>query len=74
VLSLIVAGVPDKSIASLLQISRHTVQRRLDRMMVLAGVDTRTGLGVPGCEAQLAVGGAGRLLPARAFLSGYFRP
>ena len=25
-------------------ISRRTVQRRLDRMMALAGVDTRTGL------------------------------
>jgi DNA-binding NarL/FixJ family response regulator len=44
VLSLMVAGAPDKSIASLLQISRHTVQRRLDRMMVLTGVNTRTGL------------------------------
>lgn len=43
-LSLLVAGVPDKSIASQLGISRRTVQRRLDRLMVLAGVDTRTGL------------------------------
>jgi DNA-binding CsgD family transcriptional regulator len=43
-LSLVVAGVPDKSIASQLGISRRTVQRRLDRMMALAGVDTRTGL------------------------------
>jgi DNA-binding CsgD family transcriptional regulator/DNA-binding MarR family transcriptional regulator len=43
-LSLLVAGVPDKSIASQLGISRRTVQRRLDRMMTLAGVDTRTGL------------------------------
>jgi DNA-binding CsgD family transcriptional regulator len=43
-LSLMVAGVPDKSIASQLGISRRTVQRRLDRMMALAGVDTRTGL------------------------------
>jgi len=43
-LSLLVAGVPDKSIASQLGISRRTVQRRLDRMMALAGVDTRTGL------------------------------
>jgi DNA-binding IclR family transcriptional regulator len=40
----LVAGVPDKSIASQLGISRRTVQRRLDRMMALAGVDTRTGL------------------------------
>jgi DNA-binding NarL/FixJ family response regulator len=43
-LSLVVAGVPDKSIASQLGISRRTVQRRVDRMMSLAGVDTRTGL------------------------------
>lgn len=43
-LSLLVAGVPDKSISSQLGISRRTVQRRLDRMMALAGVDTRTGL------------------------------
>ena len=43
-LSLLVAGIPDKSIASQLGISRRTVQRRLDRMMALAGVDTRTGL------------------------------
>jgi DNA-binding CsgD family transcriptional regulator len=43
-LSLVVAGVPDKSIASHLGISRRTVQRRLDRLMSLAGVDTRTGL------------------------------
>ena len=43
-LSLLVAGVPDKSIASQLGISRPIVQRRLDRMMALAGVDTRTGL------------------------------
>jgi len=43
-LSLLVAGVPDKSIANQLGISRRTVQRRLDRLMSLAGVDTRTGL------------------------------
>jgi DNA-binding CsgD family transcriptional regulator/DNA-binding MarR family transcriptional regulator len=43
-LSLMVAGIPDKSIASQLGISRRTVQRRLDRLMSLAGVDTRTGL------------------------------
>jgi hypothetical protein len=43
-LSLLVAGLPDKSIASQLKISRRTVQRRLDRLMLLAGVDTRTGL------------------------------
>jgi DNA-binding CsgD family transcriptional regulator len=44
VLSLLVAGVPDKSIASQMGVSRRTVQRRLDRLMALAGVDTRTGL------------------------------
>ncbi|MGW7681453.1 helix-turn-helix domain-containing protein [Kribbella sp. NPDC054772] len=43
-LSMLVAGVPDKSIANQLGISRRTVQRRLDRLMTLAGVDTRTGL------------------------------
>ncbi|MFD7153375.1 helix-turn-helix domain-containing protein [Kribbella sp. NPDC059898] len=43
-LSLLVGGVPDKSIATQLGISRRTVQRRLDRLMSLAGVDTRTGL------------------------------
>jgi DNA-binding CsgD family transcriptional regulator len=43
-LSLMVAGVPDKSIASQLGISRRTVQRRIDRMMSLACVDTRTAL------------------------------
>ena len=43
-LSLVVAGLPDKSIASQLGISRRTVQRRLDRLMSLAGVDTRTAL------------------------------
>ncbi|TDO67264.1 regulatory LuxR family protein [Kribbella sp. VKM Ac-2571] len=43
-LSMLVGGVPDKSIANQLGISRRTVQRRLDRLMALAGVDTRTGL------------------------------
>jgi DNA-binding NarL/FixJ family response regulator len=43
-LSLFVAGLPDKSIASQLGVSRRTVQRRLERLMALAGVDTRTGL------------------------------
>jgi len=43
-LSLVVAGVPDKSIVTQLGISRRTVQRRLDRLMGLAGVDTRTAL------------------------------
>lgn len=43
-LSLFVAGLPDKSIATHLGISRRTVQRRLDRLMAVAGVDTRAGL------------------------------
>jgi sugar-specific transcriptional regulator TrmB len=43
-LSLFVAGMPDKSIATHLGVSRRTVQRRLDRLMVVAGVDTRAGL------------------------------
>jgi DNA-binding CsgD family transcriptional regulator len=43
-LSLLVAGVPDKSIVTQLGISRRTVQRRVDRLMALAGVDTRTAL------------------------------
>ena len=43
-LSLLVSGMPDKSIATQLGVSRRTVQRRLERMMDLAGVDTRTGL------------------------------
>jgi hypothetical protein len=43
-LSLFVAGMPDKSIATHLGVSRRTVQRRLDRLMTVAGVDTRAGL------------------------------
>lgn len=43
-LSLLVAGTPDKSIVTQLGISRRTVQRRLDRLMAIAGVDTRTAL------------------------------
>ncbi|MCA2216209.1 helix-turn-helix domain-containing protein [Jidongwangia harbinensis] len=43
-LSLFVSGLPDKSIATQLGVSRRTVQRRLDRLMAVAGVDTRTGL------------------------------
>ncbi|MGX6600875.1 helix-turn-helix domain-containing protein [Micromonosporaceae bacterium Da 78-11] len=43
-LSLFVAGLPDKSIATHLGVSRRTVQRRLDRLMDVAGVDTRAGL------------------------------
>lgn len=43
-LSLFVGGMPDKSIATQMSVSRRTVQRRLERLMALAGVDTRTGL------------------------------
>ncbi|MFD2768329.1 helix-turn-helix domain-containing protein [Micromonospora eburnea] len=43
-LALFVAGVPDKSIASQLGVSRRTVQRRLGDLMTAAGVDTRPGL------------------------------
>ncbi|MFF5263147.1 helix-turn-helix domain-containing protein [Actinomadura viridis] len=43
-LSLFVAGVPDKSIASQFDISRRTVQRRLGELMARAGVDTRPAL------------------------------
>lgn len=44
VLSLFVAGLPDKAIASQLEVSRRTVQRRLGDLMARAGVDTRPGL------------------------------
>ncbi|WP_433301523.1 helix-turn-helix domain-containing protein [Actinoplanes sp. CA-030573] len=43
-LSLVVAGMPDKSIATHLGVSKRTVQRRLDRLMAVAGVDSRPGL------------------------------
>lgn len=43
-LSLVVAGLPDKTISSLLEISRRTVQRRLFRLMAIAGVDSRAAL------------------------------
>lgn len=43
-LSLFVAGVPDKAIASQLAVSRRTVQRRFAELMARAGVDTRPGL------------------------------
>ncbi|GAA3448285.1 TrmB family transcriptional regulator [Dactylosporangium matsuzakiense] len=43
-LSLFVAGFPDKSIASQLGVSKRTVQRRLERLMMMATVDTRAGL------------------------------
>ncbi|GIF77401.1 TrmB family transcriptional regulator [Asanoa siamensis] len=43
-LSLVVSGLPDKSIATHLAVSKRTVQRRLERLMALAGVDTRPAL------------------------------
>jgi predicted DNA-binding transcriptional regulator len=43
-LSLLVAGVPDKSIATQLGISQRTVQRRLSHIMELAGAQTRMQL------------------------------
>ncbi|MET8333925.1 helix-turn-helix domain-containing protein [Streptosporangium canum] len=43
-LSLLVAGVPDKSIASQLGLSQRTVQRRLSHIMELAGAQTRMQL------------------------------
>ena len=65
-LSLFVSGMPDKSIATHLGVSKRTVQRRLDRLMALAGVDTRTGLAFQ----------AGRRgwLPAPADPAGQLRP
>ncbi|WP_329132461.1 TrmB family transcriptional regulator [Streptomyces sp. NBC_01476] len=44
-LSLLVAGVADKAIATQTGLSRRTVQRRIQQMMVLAGAATRTQLG-----------------------------
>jgi DNA-binding CsgD family transcriptional regulator len=43
-LSLLVAGLPDKSISTHLDISRRTVQRRLMRLMAMTGVDSRPAL------------------------------
>lgn len=43
-LSLLVAGVTDKAIASQLGLSRRTVQRHIQRMMELAGAETRMQL------------------------------
>ncbi|MEU6709362.1 helix-turn-helix domain-containing protein [Streptomyces wuyuanensis] len=44
-LSLMVAGITDESIAGQLGISRRTVQRRIQHMMNIAGVATRMQLG-----------------------------
>ncbi|NRQ35944.1 TrmB family transcriptional regulator [Nonomuraea sp. NN258] len=43
-LSLLIAGVPDKSIATQLKISQRTVQRRIAYLMERAGAQTRTQL------------------------------
>lgn len=43
-LSLLVAGVPDKSIATQLNVSHRTVQRRITQLMERAGAQTRTQL------------------------------
>lgn len=43
-LSLLMAGVPDKTIATQLKISQRTVQRRVNQLMELAGVQTRMQL------------------------------
>lgn len=40
-LALLVAGVADKAVASQMGLSRRTVQRRIQRMMELAGATTR---------------------------------
>ena len=42
--SLLVAGVPDKSIATQLGVSQRTVQRRVSNIMELAGTQTRMQL------------------------------
>lgn len=43
-LSLLVAGVADKAIATQMNLSRRTLQRRVQHMMELAGATTRTQL------------------------------
>lgn len=43
-LALLVAGVADKAVASQMGLSRRTVQRRIQRMMELAGATTRMQL------------------------------
>ncbi|MGV9306352.1 helix-turn-helix domain-containing protein [Nonomuraea sp. NPDC003727] len=43
-LSLLVAGVPDKSIATQLKVSQRTVQRRITHLMEQAGAQTRMQL------------------------------
>ncbi|WP_327365492.1 helix-turn-helix domain-containing protein [Streptomyces sp. NBC_01217] len=43
-LSLLIAGIADKAIASQMGLSRRTLQRRIQRLMELAGSDTRMQL------------------------------
>ncbi|MCX4816641.1 LuxR C-terminal-related transcriptional regulator [Streptomyces sp. NBC_01239] len=44
ILSLLVAGIADKAIASQMGLSRRTIQRHIQRMMTLAGATTRMQL------------------------------
>ncbi|MEU1168582.1 LuxR C-terminal-related transcriptional regulator, partial [Streptomyces sp. NPDC005921] len=44
ILSLLVAGIADKAIASQMGLSRRTIQRHIQRMMSLAGATTRMQL------------------------------
>jgi len=52
VLSLLLAGLTDRAIASHLGMSMRTVQRRVQRMMELAGVRTRMQLGWHAAQAE----------------------
>lgn len=52
VLALLLAGLTDRSIASQLGMSMRTVQRRVQRMMELAGVRTRMQLGWHAAQAE----------------------
>lgn len=54
-LSLFVAGVPDKSIASQLGVSRRTVQRRIADLMAAAACGHPARAGVPGRPTRLAL-------------------
>ncbi|MFZ4136203.1 helix-turn-helix domain-containing protein [Streptomyces koyangensis] len=44
-LSLLLAGYTDRAVASQLGLSMRTVQRRVHRLLALAGVQTRLQLG-----------------------------
>jgi sugar-specific transcriptional regulator TrmB len=50
ILSLLLAGFTDASIAKQLEIGTRTVQRRVQALMHLAGVETRLQLGWQACE------------------------